>query len=438
MLTKPTTPFAPSNATGDKIYVAIFIGQTAAAPAITPPAGFTLVPEFNQFDDGGGFFADLRVYEKPATGSEPSTYQFDHASANTEGWIWAVKGPCFLYQTTKSKGNGTSNISVGFYSRSPNNLMMMVSNNWGGGDQPAVSGMTRVGNGTLVDIFDASIAADDTEVKAKTWANGNSGGSPWSTISLTWSPTAVAALPSVLTPWSAWRNASNTGYTTTLTPSGSVSSSSNSQVIQNLDVTGSITITHTGVTVQNCKANAIAADGSTNCTISQCEVDGLSTSTNGIFIGNGTVVDQCNIHHAENGIMIGGTGWTISNNFIHDMNIGTGTPHYDGIQGTGGFTSGLITGNNIQGIDTSCIILQNEFSAYSGVTVVNNLLSLPTGATNIYLRGDKGGGALGSALVRRNMFSGSPSSGYFDITSGPSPLTWDHNMTEKGWLVSAN
>lgn len=209
-------------------------------------------------------------------------------------------------------------------------------------------------------------------------------------------------------------DAGNTGVPagTTLTPSGPVTSSANNQIIDALDITGTVVINHNNVTIKRCRITSgdffVVSAGANghHLIVEDCEIDGNGTAS-ACYLPEATlgssIIRRCNLHNAENGIFIGENNMTIRDNYIHDLESDEVDPHYDGIQGSGGFTALMIEHNSIYGRDTSCIILQNEGGAFSGAVVNNNLLVMNAGSAPFYCRSDKGVGAVSNITVTNNL-----------------------------------
>jgi len=192
-------------------------------------------------------------------------------------------------------------------------------------------------------------------------------------------------------PFADFPNATNTGPaagTVFTTTTGDFITSSTNQVIANRQINnGLIDIRHSGVVVRDCIVNsqdstAVRTTGVgpfPGCLIERCKLTGIG-GQNCISPDAATNIEIrfCDISGYENGIAIGDTGMNIHDNYIHGLISLSGSPHIDGIQGAGGFSSLTIRHNTIVSWDTSCIIMQTEGGNYSGLVIDNNRLLFDT------------------------------------------------------------
>ncbi len=150
-------------------------------------------------------------------------------------------------------------------------------------------------------------------------------------------------------------------------------------VIQGLDIHGSVTIAADNVTLLNCKITTseqfdVNCRGVTGTIVQNCEINGLGATSNsmGIIGSQGSFIGN-NIYNVENGICVEGSGTLIQDNFIHDLSA-SGSPHYDGIQMSGGFSNITILHNTIIGINNGAVYLTNDFGGISNVVIDDNQL----------------------------------------------------------------
>jgi len=248
-----------------------------------------------------------------------------------------------------------------------------------------------------------------------------------------------SAIPAPV-PDPAFPNATNTGPVvgTTFTPvSGDVNSNAPGQIIENLNVTGQIIIRHANVIVRNCIINCtefygISTVGAnlTGCIIFRTRIIGVG-NTAGIGLDGcpGVEIDRCDLSNLQNGIFISSNNMNIHDNWIHDLGSGAADPHFDGIQGSGGFTACTINHNTIESFDTSCIIAQNEGAAFSGLVITNNKLILSDGAACVLCQDlDSGVGTVDNITVTGNRMQkgvnpGSSYGFFHNVTN----LTWSGN-----------
>jgi hypothetical protein len=218
----------------------------------------------------------------------------------------------------------------------------------------------------------------------------------------------------------------------------SIATTANGQVIEGLNISDRINVRHSNVIIRQCRLtnpdyyNVYCDSGSpANVVIEDCLMDGGNRiTTTGVSpeAATGLILRRCNISGYENGAFVS-NGMQIRDCWIHDL-ANSGEAHTDGIQGGGGFTSVIIDHNNIDSLDTSCIIMQNESAAFSGLVVTNNKLTGNV-ASCIYIRGDKSTGVVGACTVTGNRMHTSNSAGYyFSVASVAGPITWSDNVDD--------
>lgn len=230
---------------------------------------------------------------------------------------------------------------------------------------------------------------------------------------------------------------------TVLTSSvGNLVSSSVGQTIDSLDLVGTVNITHNNVTLKRCHIAAndfypVHTGGTaTGVIIEDCTIDGGGVAQGCVLPegGGGTIIRRCDISNGENGILIGENNMQIRNNYIHGLRRpASSDPHIDGIQGSGGFTSLVIDGNTVVSWDTSCIILQNEGAAFSGVQITNNTLIIDPalgGASCILCQDlDTGIGAVSGVTVTGNrMQKGTGAGQTYGFFHNVTGLSWSGNV----------
>ena len=210
---------------------------------------------------------------------------------------------------------------------------------------------------------------------------------------------------------------------TTLTASGLITTTAPSQVITAKDISGQVTIAHNNCTLQNSRitnagfACVSVQDGITGAIIQDCEMNGLSgEGTRGIS-GGGTF-KRNNIHHCEDGIYIRGSNTLIEDNYIHTMDAEPTDPHYDGIVNDGGFGSITIRHNTVinSHVQTSCVMMDNDFGPITTVLVENNYLS--GGGYNLYVDGQFSGTDLITGVTVQNNLLGDGGAGVLHSYGG--------------------
>ncbi len=200
-------------------------------------------------------------------------------------------------------------------------------------------------------------------------------------------------------------DATTTGVTAgaTLTKyNGTLHITEDNAVISNMEVTGDIVIDAKNVTLSNIKLTSTGSwtalrvmDDATGFTLQNSEIDGRGLSDNGIY-GHGTFVGN-DIKGVENGINVSGPS-DIRDNYIHNF-LGGADAHFDGIEINGGHDIDII--HNTVALDhgqTAAVMLNNEFSGLSNITVDHNRLS--GGGYTVYLDGTKGGGTVDDDSIR--------------------------------------
>ena len=248
-----------------------------------------------------------------------------------------------------------------------------------------------------------------------------------------------------------WPDASNTGPaagTVFTTTTGDFVTSSNNQVIEKRQVNnGQIDIRHSGVIVRDCIVNSqdftairtTVAASIPNCLIERCRLTGIG-GQNAISpdFAAGVEIRFCDISGYENGISIGADGMNIHDNYIHGLMSLSPTPHIDGIQGSGGFTSLIIRHNTIVSWDTSCIIMQTEGGNYSGLVIDNNRLLFDTAHVGTELaygilaqRKDGDAGTASNITITNNRIQKSqPAQSYIFIHNALAPITVSGNVDD--------
>jgi hypothetical protein len=239
-----------------------------------------------------------------------------------------------------------------------------------------------------------------------------------------------------------WPDGSTTGVPpgTVLTNSGSINVTTAGSVIQNRNVTGQIIVKAANVTIKNCRINAnggfwgIDADGF-NANVTDCEIFNSNAGDSAI-VGEGGQYLRLNIYGFENGLRPQG-GNLVQDCYIHDLGSGP-NGHLDGI----GIQSGsntTVRHNRIEGQDTSCVFIKDDFSAIGNILVDNNLLINQPGKRVAYTvysdaRGGHGGitgvkftsnvmqrGVWGYASIERNIVTWTNNRDYVTGNLIPAP-----------------
>lgn len=172
--------------------------------------------------------------------------------------------------------------------------------------------------------------------------------------------------------------------------------------VRDMEVRGNVVIEARNVTMRNVRLvsdmpwHALRVmESATGFTLEDSEIDGRGRTVNAIY-GFGTFLRN-DIHGVENGINVVAPS-IIRGNYIHDLSAGP-DGHYDGIEINGGHDIQIVGNHIVNEYDqTSAIMMNNEFSGLSRITIQNNVLS--GGGYTIYLDGRKRGGEVDDASIR--------------------------------------
>jgi len=237
--------------------------------------------------------------------------------------------------------------------------------------------------------------------------------------------------------------AAGTVFTTT---TGDFVTTAPGQIVEKRTINnGLLDIRHANVTVRDCIINsqdsaAIRTTGAgpfAGCLIERCKITGIG-GQGGISPDAMTNVEIrfCDISGYENGIFIGDTGMNIHDNYIHDLFSIAGSPHVDGIQGSGGFTSLTIRHNTIVSWDTSCIIMQTEGGGFSGLVIDNNRLLFDTAhvgselAYGILCQSVNANVAQNVTITNNRIQKAQPTQNYIFIHNLTNPVTITGNVDD--------
>jgi hypothetical protein len=243
----------------------------------------------------------------------------------------------------------------------------------------------------------------------------------------------VARTP-VLHPAGGYPNATNTGTTGSLTlvdPFPLIFNRIETPgiLLEDLDFRGSVFFDEeaVGATMRNCRVlnhsplnfTCVAIHAlATGVTIEDCELDGGPFDTGaGVGMQDGCTVRRTNIHSVENGISSGADNITIADNFIHDLTVTGATPHYDGIQSSGGHSNWVIRHNTIRVPgQTAAVFIANDDGATDQVLIEDNLLE--GGTYTIYVDDQFSASDITNVTVRNNRL-GVHTFGYYFIREDP-------------------
>lgn len=172
--------------------------------------------------------------------------------------------------------------------------------------------------------------------------------------------------------------------------------------VSDLEIQGNIVIEARNVTMRNVRLisevpwHALRVmEDATGFTLEDSEIDGAGRAVNGVY-GFGSFLRN-DIHGVDNGINVIAPS-TIRDNYIHDFRTST-DGHYDGIEINGGHDIQIVHNHIVNDHDqTSAVMMNNEFSGLSNISIENN--RLVGGGYTIYLDGRKGGGRVDDASIR--------------------------------------
>lgn len=172
--------------------------------------------------------------------------------------------------------------------------------------------------------------------------------------------------------------------------------------VSDLEIQGNIVVEGSNVTIKNVRLVSEAPwhalrvlESATGFTLQDSEIDGAGRTVNGVY-GFGTFLRN-DIHGVDNGINVIAPS-IIRDNYIHDFRTST-DGHYDGIEINGGHDIQIVHNHIVNEHDqTSAVMMNNEFSGLSNISIENN--RLVGGGYTIYLDGRKGGGAVDDASIR--------------------------------------
>lgn len=247
----------------------------------------------------------------------------------------------------------------------------------------------------------------------------------------------------IIPPTGDWPSAANTGIPpgTVLTNHvGNLYTTAPGQTFSELNVTGGQgQVLHDDTTFYRCRINATGnrwgIDGHYNIPHSglkviECEIFGCWGSA--ILTGEYSEILRNNLHTTTEGVMLGGGNSIIKDNFMHSQWSDDADPHFDNVQGGGGWTNVLIEHNWMEGQDTSNILAQCEFGPYSDLRIIGNYLDLTRVAASFaYLRGWDPGD-IEYAEFKNNVLVGTAWSQMLDLTNGPTEFVFSGNVDING------
>lgn len=191
---------------------------------------------------------------------------------------------------------------------------------------------------------------------------------------------------------SQWPDATNSGYLGSmgaLTDLAGYTVSTPGTVIENRRIIDAIRPNAGNIIIRNCVLSAgwfgvDATAAASNLLIEDCTVIGGANC--GLSVVASATVRRCNISGGSDGMKISGSGVTVRDSFIHDLDTSPGS-HNDGIQCGSG--SGLVFRHNwIDSPDTSCIAMFQGQGTWTNVLVEKNHLT--GGGYPLYAPGSSG------------------------------------------------
>jgi hypothetical protein len=201
-----------------------------------------------------------------------------------------------------------------------------------------------------------------------------------------------------------------------------------SGVTEGLNISGSVFIYASSVTLRRCRVRTSgftavqignAAMHPSKILIEDCLIDGTGSAKNGqngIWnSGNGGdgAYRRNNITNIENGI-VPGSGDTLIDNWIHDLYVGSGSPHYDGVQMDGGQSNVNVEHNTIINPHdwTSDVMMDNYFGSLNNITVHNNQLLGPSLQFTLYSDASFNNGSINNISITNNVMQHGSGSGH--------------------------
>ena len=200
-----TTLTAPSGIQDGDLLVIIFDIGASSPPTPTPPAGFSVLPNFSSpmAMNDGSFTVNMYAWYKFAS-SESGNYTVTHSSSASQGYITALTGANpttpFAPNPTKNTGTGTTTTATGLTTPYDNSLVMFVSSDWGdttnnltgpGGSTPTFTKrMGATSQSGILYVADGVLATAGATGN-KTITNNTTGGNLWGGVLISVQPLAV-------------------------------------------------------------------------------------------------------------------------------------------------------------------------------------------------------------------------------------------------------
>jgi len=170
-----TVATAPTGiADGDALF--LFVIEVATSPpAITPPSGFSLLPNFPYTLVVGTYSVKTSAFVKIASG-ESGSYTITHASTISQAYLAAFSAPAFTPfspnpTVNSATGGPNTTTMLGLTTTTNNSLVMTISQDWGDttNNLTPPSGSTP----TFTERGDASILEVADGILATAGATGN-------------------------------------------------------------------------------------------------------------------------------------------------------------------------------------------------------------------------------------------------------------------------
>ena len=206
-----TTVTAPSGITdGDLLLLFAITAADPAAPAVTPPAGFTLWEgTWPQPITDGFFVIATSLYYKYAS-SESGNYTFTHANCSSQGAMFRISTPHPtepIEDFTVNIGEDATTTWLGLTTTQNNTLILLFETDWSDNTNnttpPTGSTPTFTEHIDVTTIYAASgVLATAGATGNKTHTNNNRGDitSPWLGLMLALAPPPPLAPPTNVTP----------------------------------------------------------------------------------------------------------------------------------------------------------------------------------------------------------------------------------------------
>ena len=173
---------------GDALFLFVTVAL-ATPPAVTPPTGFSLLPNFPiSSASSGSIIVAASAYVKIASG-ESGNYTVTHATAYSQVYMAAFSAPNtatpFSPNPTVNTGTGTTTTMLGLTTTTDNSVVMTIDADWGDTSNALTppSGTTptfteRADQAPAIEVADGTLAIAGATGN-KTMTNNSLAADPW-------------------------------------------------------------------------------------------------------------------------------------------------------------------------------------------------------------------------------------------------------------------